>query len=78
MTVQKTKVFIVDASKGTVKEVATDKAPKYARQFRVKSDALSYLFVVQLEQFMDFYNNTNVNKQLDKVQQIINDIRSQI
>jgi hypothetical protein len=80
MTVQKTKnkVFIVDASKEIIKEVFIDKVPKYARQFRTKNDALTYLLFIQLEQYREFYTNSNLTKQLDKLQLIINDIRGQL
>ena len=72
------KVFIVDTPKGMIKEMPPEKAPKYARQFRTKKDALSYLLFIQLEHYMDFYTNSNVEKQLAKLQQIIKEIKEQL
>jgi hypothetical protein len=80
MTVQKTKtkVFVVDLLKETVREVEINKVEKFGMQFTTKNAALSYLLKKLLEQYLTTFINPNINKQLDKLQYIINDIRSQI
>lgn len=80
MTVRKTKtkVFTVDLQKEIVKEVYEDKVETYGLKFKTKNAALSYLLKKLLEQYLTVFVNPDINKQLDKLQYILNDLRSQI